>query len=212
MARVNQVFGKYFFLYRKCPVPQYRPRMKLMDQDTIVSVLAGSTLALCLAGSAFLTLQTGLARVAQAHEELRRLAAYEPVPAAMTCDITAYCPERCCNSALVSEAGMRRQVDWSGRVSAGDFTIGELTAKGVNIAAVDPKVIPFGSIIEYGGRRYIALDTGSAIRGGHIDILLPGHEETVRFGVRRGERVTVLAAKDPKSALEILRKIIGHKA
>lgn len=43
---------------------------------------------------------------------------------------------------------------------------------GYPIIAVDPKVIPLGSIVEIEGRKYIADDTGGAIKGNRIDILV----------------------------------------
>ena len=54
------------------------------------------------------------------------------------------------------------------------------------IIAVDPSVIPLGSIIEiqagpYSGL-YTAMDTGAAIKGHIIDIYMPSYEEAIRFG------------------------------
>lgn len=183
--------------------------MKDMNHENILIGLAGATLALCLAGSALMTVPEAVAGRTPVHEALRRSTAFVPgTLMEMQFDITAYCPGSCCNSAVVSENGIVRQVDWSGRVAAGDFSIKELMSRGVNIAAVDPAVIPYGSIIEFGGRSYIALDTGSAIRGRRIDILLPEHGETVDFGVRRGETVKIVATGVPGSALAELRRII----
>lgn len=43
---------------------------------------------------------------------------------------------------------------------------------GLPIIAVDPNVIPLGSIVEINGQKYIADDTGGAIKGNRIDILV----------------------------------------
>ncbi|MBP7583240.1 MAG: 3D domain-containing protein [Spirochaetes bacterium] len=185
--------------------------MKWPAQEDILIALTGATLALCLAGSALMTLPEAVAGRSPVHRELQRAAGFTTDTAIeMACDITAYCPGSCCNSATVSENGITRSVDWSGRIAAGDFTMEELLAKGIGVAAVDPAVIPYGSIIEYGGSWYIALDTGSAIRGNRIDLLLPEHAETVSFGRRNGEMVRVLAARNPMEALAALRSILNN--
>ena len=53
--------------------------------------------------------------------------------------------------------------------------------------AVDPSVIPYGSRVVIGGYVYIAEDTGSAIRGRHIDIFMDTHEVAMQFGRRMGQ-------------------------
>ena len=81
---------------------------------------------------------------------------------------------------------LQKQVEelqkWS---SLGQFTItfywpgedayGRLTSTGViaqegKTIAVDPSVIPYGSIIKINGNEYIAQDCGGAIKGNKIDI------------------------------------------
>jgi 3D (Asp-Asp-Asp) domain-containing protein len=58
--------------------------------------------------------------------------------------------------------------------------------------AVDPKVIPIGTriYIEGLGWRY-AEDVGGAIKGHHIDVLLPSDHDAILFGVRRHVKVYV---------------------
>ncbi len=58
--------------------------------------------------------------------------------------------------------------------------------------AVDPKVIPIGThlYIEGIGER-IAEDTGGAIKGRHIDVLLASDEAAIQFGVKRHVKVYV---------------------
>ena len=59
--------------------------------------------------------------------------------------------------------------------------------QGYRIIAVDPSVIPLGSIVEvstpYGSFTAIAGDTGGAIKGNKIDILVGSTEEAYRLGV-----------------------------
>lgn len=55
-------------------------------------------------------------------------------------------------------------------------------------AAVDPDVIPLGAdvLVDYGDgeiQYYRADDTGSAVKGNHIDVCLASHEEAVQAGV-----------------------------
>jgi 3D (Asp-Asp-Asp) domain-containing protein len=81
--------------------------------------------------------------------------------------LTAYCPCEKCNG------------KW----------VGELTASGTELTvgrtiAVDPDVIPLGSIVDINGFEYVAEDTGSAIKGNRIDILFPSHKEALDFGVQ----------------------------
>jgi len=44
--------------------------------------------------------------------------------------------------------------------------------------AVDPSIIPLGSIVYIDGMRYVAEDVGGAIKGNHIDVFVGSHEET----------------------------------
>lgn len=57
---------------------------------------------------------------------------------------------------------------------------------GLPIVAVDPTVIPLGSIVEIEGQRYIADDTGGDIKGNRIDILVATHDTkpAFEFGVQ----------------------------
>lgn len=59
---------------------------------------------------------------------------------------------------------------------------------GVTVA-VDPSVIPLGSdvLVDYGDGEihyYRADDTGSAVKGNHIDLCVSSHEEALQLGVR----------------------------
>lgn len=80
--------------------------------------------------------------------------------------------------------------------TAYDPTVGDTTRMGtparVGVVAVDPSVIPLGSIVEIEGYgTYSAEDTGGAINGNRIDIFLSSHSEAINFGVR-SVRVRIL--------------------
>lgn len=68
----------------------------------------------------------------------------------------------------------------------GKTSIGREAKPGRTIA-VDPKVIPYGSKVFIPGIGWrVAEDTGDAIRGARIDILMESEEKALRFG-RRSE-------------------------
>ena len=81
--------------------------------------------------------------------------------------------------------------------SSGEPGVGTRTATGTTVrwgvVSVDPQVIPLGSELEiegFGGR-FVAEDTGGAVRGALVDIWLPDVEASYRFGTQY-RRVTVL--------------------
>ena len=89
------------------------------------------------------------------------------------CTVTAYCPcEECCGK-------------WADGLTATGLPAG------LGIVAVDPDVIPLGSTVVINGQRYLAADTGGAVRGFHVDICLSAHQEAVEFGVQ-SETVWIL--------------------
>lgn len=73
-----------------------------------------------------------------------------------------------------------------------------ITASGAKVKenhtiAVDPKVIPLGTLVYIEGigvRK--AEDTGSAIKGNKIDVYIPDVEEAIDFGVKKQVKVYVL--------------------
>lgn len=115
----------------------------------------------------------------------------------ISCKITAYCPGPCCNSGYVRIKGELVFVDWSNRVAVGQLAIHDLHRANIGLIAVDPSYIPYGSIVRYNGKLYIALDSGGSIKENSIDVSLPTHEETVQFG-RRYQRVVVSVPEDPQ--------------
>jgi 3D domain protein len=55
--------------------------------------------------------------------------------------------------------------------------------------AVDPSIIPLGSdvLVDYGDGElhyYRADDTGSAVKGAHIDLCMESHEAAIQAGIR----------------------------
>ena len=49
--------------------------------------------------------------------------------------------------------------------------------------AVDPTVIPYGTIVIIDGQEYIAADCGGAIKGNRIDLYYSSHERALQHGV-----------------------------
>ena len=92
--------------------------------------------------------------------------------------IYAYCPcEKCCGS------------------GASGITATGTTATAGRTIAVDPDVIPLGSVVIIGGNEYIAEDTGSGIKGKTIDLYMDSHEAALEWGVRYLEVTTNCGAK-----------------
>ena len=80
-------------------------------------------------------------------------------------EVTAYCPcVTCCGV-------------WADGIT---FT-GSPTIEGQTIA-VDPDIIPLGSVVEISGHQYVAEDIGSAINGNEIDIFFVKHETALQWG------------------------------
>lgn len=79
--------------------------------------------------------------------------------------VTAYCPcEECCGR-------------WADGVTATGLPAGP------GIVAVDQEVIPLGSTVIIDGQRYLAADTGSGVKGLHIDICVADHNTAISSGV-----------------------------
>ena len=88
--------------------------------------------------------------------------------------ITAYCGcEKCC--------------DKTDRITATDTH----AIEGVTIA-VDPTVIPYGSLVDIEGiGTFVAEDCGGAIKGNKIDIYFERHEDALKFGIWEDWRVRI---------------------
>ena len=105
--------------------------------------------------------------------ENRELDASEPMATEPeylgTFTVTHYCPcEQCC--------GKTDGVTYSGVVAEEGRTV-----------AVDPEVIPLGSVVIIDGQEYIAEDIGGAIKGNRIDRYMDNHQEALNAGVVQAE-------------------------
>lgn len=89
-------------------------------------------------------------------------------------------------------AGPESTGKWPGHPAYGITASGERAVEGVTIA-VDPRVIPLGSLVYIEGIGYrVAQDTGGAIKGNRIDVFFNDVREAVAFGVKRNVRVYVI--------------------
>ena len=103
-------------------------------------------------------------------------------------EITAYCPcETCCGA-------------WADGIA---YT-GGLATEGQTIA-VDPAVIPLGSVVEIGGHHYIAEDIGGAIDGNKLDIYCSSHSEALKRG-RLKKRVYIKIAPQDFARIQAEQK------
>ncbi len=84
-------------------------------------------------------------------------------------EITAYTSEEC---GTVTKIGVDLKANYS---------------KYLNVCAVDPELIPLGSIVlirfaDGTERAYFACDTGSAIKGNRLDLYFQNVEDAIKFG------------------------------
>lgn len=92
------------------------------------------------------------------------------------CEITAYCTcVKCCG--IWSQEHPSRQ----GTGYVQKTATGTIPTEGRTVA-VDPNVIPLGSVVMINGVGYIAEDTGSAVSGKVVDIYFADHNAAVAFG------------------------------
>lgn len=80
----------------------------------------------------------------------------------------------------------------SGITAMGIDVRNSTTYQGYGIIAVDTRVIPLGTKVSINGRNYIAGDTGGAIKGNKIDVLVGSVDEALQFGRKHGLEVIVL--------------------
>lgn len=125
-------------------------------------------IATFIVGYAFGTLITTAVKNNQPNETVVE-AAEEPLTSLGTFKFTAYCPcSKCCGK------------------SDGITKTGVKATQGRTIA-VDPKVIPLGSIVIIDGHEYIAEDVGGSIKENRIDLFFDSHKEALDFGVQYKE-------------------------
>ena len=95
--------------------------------------------------------------------------------------LTAYCScSKCCGVWAKD-----RPVDASGKeIVIG--AAGESLTAGYSVA-VDPDLIPYGTILLINGKKYEAQDCGGAIKNKRIDVYFNDHAEALEFGVQYAE-------------------------
>lgn len=68
-------------------------------------------------------------------------------------------------------------------------TLHSVEANGGNLVAADTRLLPFGSLLSVegyaDGQVVPVMDRGGAIKGHHIDLLMPTHRQAMRWGDRR---------------------------
>ena len=95
--------------------------------------------------------------------------------------LTAYCScSICCgrwaHNRPVDEYGNEIVIGSSGQTLTAGYSI-----------AVDPTIIPYGTVIVIDGKEYEAQDCGGAIKDKRIDVYFDSHEEALEFGVQYAE-------------------------
>jgi 3D (Asp-Asp-Asp) domain-containing protein len=98
-------------------------------------------------------------------------------------------------------------IAWSGSATVTMYTCVELggcapTASGIwpepGVVAVDPTVIPLGSMVWIQGLgTFLAADTGSLVRGAHLDVFGWDYDEAIAWGVQQ-RAVLVFAPGDQR--------------
>lgn len=91
---------------------------------------------------------------------------------------TAYCTCVKCCGIWSQEHPSRVGTDYVQRTKSGTIPTEGRTV------AVDPDVIPFGTVLIIDGHEYIAEDSGAAVKGNVVDIYFASHEAAVNYGVQ----------------------------
>jgi len=88
---------------------------------------------------------------------------------------------------IKKESEIETEVTATAYTSTGDLTFTE-TKPGWGTIAVDPEIIPLGSIVYFPdifpGQKFLAVDTGKKIEGWKIDIWMPSKDAANEFGVQ----------------------------
>ena len=78
--------------------------------------------------------------------------------------------------------------------ATGRRAVRSLETNGISTIAVDPRVIPLGSLVYVEGYgKAVAADTGSAIKGNIVDLYLSSTAECKSFGRRHGLKLGIIA-------------------
>lgn len=95
--------------------------------------------------------------------------------------VTAYCSCPKCCGIWSKDHPSRQGTDYEQYTTSGTVPTAGRTI------AVDPDIIPLGSKVVLNGHEYVAEDTGSGVKGNHIDIYFDSHEAALDWGVRTME-------------------------
>lgn len=118
--------------------------------------------------------QKRLAREAEKEKKKKKKLASKSKKRTALFEITAYCHcQKCCG---------KYSPEVTGRVSK--TASGTVPCAGRTVA-VDPNVIPLGSTVVINGHKYIAEDTGSAVKGNIIDMYMDSHSDALKWGRRK---------------------------
>lgn len=109
---------------------------------------------------------------------LEPIAKTNTVSKVLTVKVTAYCSCVKCCGVWSKDHPSRQGTDYEQHTTSGTIPVAGRTV------AVDPDIIPLGSKILIDGHEYIAEDTGSGVKGNHIDIYFDSHEEALEWGVK----------------------------
>lgn len=91
------------------------------------------------------------------------------------------------------------------------ITASGTTAASGRTVAVDPHLIPYGSLLYIDGLGWrVAEDTGGAIRGHHIDVLVKTRHTAVRFGVKKHCHVEVYVPMAPENSIHAVSAPDNH--
>lgn len=86
--------------------------------------------------------------------------------------ITAYCPcKKCCGKWSYEVTGKQNKTS-SGTIPKAQHTI-----------AADTDILPYGSRVKINNIIYVVEDTGSKVKGNHIDIYYDDHNEALNSGL-----------------------------
>lgn len=96
----------------------------------------------------------------------------------LTVTATAYCPCELCCGVWSEEHPSRKGTGYVQKTSSGT-----IPTEGRTIAT-DPSIIPCGTKVIIEGKEYIAEDTGSGVKGNHIDVFFESHEAALEWGVK----------------------------
>ena len=96
----------------------------------------------------------------------------------LTVRVTAYCSCPKCCGVWSKDHPSRQGTDYEQYTTSGTVPTAGRTI------AVDPDVIPLGSKVVLNGQEYVAEDTGSGVKGNHIDIYFDSHEAALDWGVK----------------------------